>query len=189
MTSKKPSAWWYAVAAAIAVIGGGSSVFYGCGRAIEGIRSMDRYLVPGEHDLQLPAGRTTLFYERDSEVDGVRYTTSDTAVAGMTCTLTAPDGTQVRLQAPSMDQSYNLGGYSGRSALVADVDQAGTYRLACAHDSPPGPTMVLAIGEGFRVKSIILAIVGFAASLFIAVPVLVITLIRRRSRVPPTYRR
>lgn len=188
MTSKKPSAWWYVAAAAIAVIGGGGSVFYGCSQAAKGIRSMDRYVVPGEHDLQLPAGRTTFFYERDSEVDGVRYVTSDTAVLGLSCTLTGADGTRVELGKPSMDQSYSLAGYSGRSAMAADVEQAGSYRLACAHDSPPGPTLVLAVGDGFSVKSILIAIIGGAAALFLAVPILVITLVRRRSRVPPAYR-
>jgi len=177
---------WYAVAAAVLVLGGGGSVFFGCRHAVDGIRAMDRFVVPGEHDLQLDAGHTTFFYEPESSIDGVSYSAPE-SVTGLSCSLTSPAGQSIRLDAPGMTQTYDLAGYRGRSQFAADLERAGTYKLRCAYDSDPGPRVVIAVGEGFRVKAILLFIVGFAASVFLSVPVFLITLIRRRSAARPHY--
>jgi hypothetical protein len=176
--SPKPSAWWYALAGAIIVIGSGVSVFHGCGAAKRSIARMDRHTQPGEHELELDAGRTLFFFE-----------SAPPQAARLGCRLTAADGRSLPLAPPSVRQSYDLGGYHGRSQFAADVEEPGRYRLACAYDGPPGPPVTVAAGEGFSVGSILLAIVGVAGSIFVSVPIMVITLIRRRSRSRPDYTR
>ncbi|HTM22794.1 MAG TPA: hypothetical protein VL172_19865 [Kofleriaceae bacterium] len=175
---RKPSAWWYAVACAIIVIGSGASVFYGCGAAKRSIAGMDRHQQPGAHQLQLDAARVTLFFE-----------SAPPEAATLDCRLTGAGGKSVPLTAPSVTQTYDLGGYHGRSQFAAEVEEAGRYTLTCAYPGGSGPPVTVAVGGGFSVGSILLAIVGVAGSIFISVPIMVITLVRRRSRSRPDYTR
>jgi hypothetical protein len=169
---RKPSAWWYGVAAAIMLLGSGAALWHGRSATHPAMAGMDRHTVPGEWDQPLAAGRTTFFVESPG--------------APPQCTLTGPPRAKIAFEEPPIVQKYDRGGYAGRSFRQADVDEAGTYHLRCT--STDGPKVV-ATGDGFSVRTIIPAIIGSAASIFIAVPIMAITLIRRRSRNRPDYAR
>jgi hypothetical protein len=168
--ARRPSGWWYAVGAAIIVLGCGLSVWHGRGATHRAMAAMERHTAPGEWDVQLTAGRTSFFVESPG--------------APPQCTLTGPPRAKIIFEEPPIVQRYDRGGYVGRSFRQAEVDEDGTYHLACT--SADGPKVV-ASGDGFSVRNLIPAIIGSAASIFLAVPIMAFTLIRRRSRNRPDY--
>jgi hypothetical protein len=146
---------------------------------------LQRVVVPGAAELTLSEpGRYTVFHEWQSTVGNTFYRADD--ISGMTVTVVeAAGGREVALRAPGMQGRYNLGGHSGVSVLEFDVATAGGYRLGAAYaDGRAEPLTVLAVGRNFAgdLVATILGTVAFAlAGLGSAVPIFVVTLLKRRS--------
>jgi hypothetical protein len=101
---------------------------------------MRRVVMPGKVQIVLPAGRTTLYGERRSIVDGKVYRTEE---LGYRCRALDPAGREVPL-ATSPSVSYEVGGYEGSADIDLDIPAAGTYVVECEGPSP----FVIAIGQG-----------------------------------------
>jgi hypothetical protein len=137
------------------------------------IADMQRVVMPGRAEIVLPAGRSTLYAESQSIVDGKVYQVGENF--SLRCGIGSADGTQARLESSSSTVSYSLGDYAGQNAMDVHAGAAGTYVLEC---EAPG-TFVMAIGGGIG-TSIVLAVVGGLAAAAGALMTLVVWIKRRR---------
>jgi hypothetical protein len=118
------------------------------------IGDMHRVVMPGKTELMLPAGRTTLYAERRSSVDGKAY--SQPEEQSFRCGVTDAAGNDMGLASAASNVSYSIGDYAGRSAFDLQLGQPGTYVLAC---EAPGP-FVIAIGQGAGAWIVVAALGG-----------------------------
>ncbi len=182
---KRPSKWFYLLAAFLPFAGCGATMFQvltGLGGRLDGL---ERAVVPGEVEVDLVAGKSTVFYEQKSRVDGVVYQTGE--LSGLRCGLTDPQGGQVALENPTGSQTYTMGAYAGSSVFELDTPHAGTHKLACAYPAlddgsdAPGSKVVLAFMPGSLFGGIFTLllpmIIGLLAGLGTAITVFIL---RRR---------
>jgi hypothetical protein len=167
------SAGWYGVVfglfgTAIAI------ALTGFNQSNETVTGMQRRLMPGKHEIALAAGRTTLYFEERSEIDG-RVIEAPPSLE-LHCTMTDEAGRQARIETPASDLRYEVERYRGHSALDVQINAPGTYALACQGPTP----FVLALGGGigaWRVVAIVGGIVPAIAGLLLAA---LVTIKRRR---------
>jgi hypothetical protein len=136
------------------------------------VKDMHRVVMPGKAELMLPAGRTMLYVERRSIVDGKAY--SQPEEQSFRCGVTDVAGNDIQLASASSNVSYSIGDHAGRSAFDLQLGQPGTYVLAC---EAPGP-FVIAIGQGAGAW-IVVAIIGGLTTLGGVILFLVVLLLRR----------
>jgi hypothetical protein len=177
-----PSKLWYVAGVAILVGGIGGAVWYGVTTVIGSIDDMQRFVVPGEHELELAAGDHTLYYERTSTVNGVAYHTE--RVVSLQCGLRFGQE-PIEMRAPSMNETYTMGSRSGASVAAFTADQKGTYTLDCAHEDGP---VVVAVGDAFSFKVIIIAIVMAFLGLIAGAVTIALTYQRRLNAMNPPPR-
>jgi hypothetical protein len=177
-TRKKPSAYFYLLALGILVFGISGSLVQGCGAAVESVASMERFAVPGEHEMELSPGEQTIFYERHSRLDGEVFTGPETP-GNLVCQVASAGGGELEVRKPTIDESYDLGDYHGRAAWAFEVPRPGRYRLSCELPDPD-TRIVVAIGQGFSVGDLLIAILGVTFSVMISVIISLVTFLRRR---------
>lgn len=112
----------------------------------------NRVVVPGSMPLQLEkAGDYTIFYEHQSVIDGMVYSTPQ-SLTGLQVELTGPDGNAITLE-PSSGGTYNVGQRSGNGLFDFKAAQPGTYTLNAGYpDGSTEPRVVLAVMQGFMRK-------------------------------------
>lgn len=175
-----PGRKWYVVAGIVFVVGVcafGAMLFFG----IRGLgRDFARFAAPGAIEIEVTEpGRWTIYRETGS-LGGIVYETYD--VSGIEVEVTAPDGTFVPLQAPSVSQSYNMPGRHGYSVFEFHAGAAGRYRIEASYPTGSGSPALFAVGRGFSMKLmvLILASVGTAlATGLLSVGIAVVTFVRR----------
>lgn len=181
----RPSGWWYVAAGVIFTAGFGVfawGMVTGFAQMFGGISSNQQVVVPGERTVSLPSpGHYTIYHEYLSTVDGKVFSRAG-SMSGLTCKLVGKaTGRQVPLSAPTMNETYNIGGRSGVSILGFTIDAPGEYVLS-ASGPDDGGQAVLAVGRGFNWGSLTRMIAsGLAMGLCILVGVLifVLTIIKR----------
>lgn len=173
----KPGKWLYVLAGVVAVGGSSASLYSGCSGAADSIRDMRRAVSPDASVVELPAGRHGVFYESVSSVNGASI--RDSGPRQLRCDLTGPEGDAVELTTIGRVERYNLAGYSGELLWDIEVERGGAHLLTCSSDR--GGQYVVAIGEGFTVGDVMIAIVGGAASVMVGLAIFFLAFIRRRS--------
>lgn len=168
-----PSRLWYAAGAAIMVLGIGGAVWYAVGTVIGSVDDLERFVIPGTHEIELAAGDHTLYYEHRSTVDGVAYHTEQPA--SFTCSVHLGQEV-VPLRSPSMDETYSYGSRAGASVAAFTADQQGTYTLECEREGGP---VVVAVGDAFSFKVILIAIVLAFLALIAGAATIAVTYYRR----------
>jgi hypothetical protein len=162
---------WYLVAAAL-ILPGISLAVMGFSLLSSTIADMHRVVMPGKAELTLPAGRTTLYAEERSIVDGKAYGMAEGV--SFRCGVTDAAGNAMALASSSSNVSYSIGDYAGRNTFDLELGQPGTYVLACEAPSP----FVIAIGRGVGAW-IVVATVGGIVGCFGLILGLAVLLVRR----------
>jgi len=140
--SRMTSKVWYWVAAGLFLVG--TSVVIMAAQMLQSAaRNMPRVVMPGKAELVLPVGRSTLYVESNSLVDGKAYR-ADTAIR-YRCSLSDETGKAVPLETSTVKSTYAGGDYAGESAFEVRIATAGTYTLACESSADP---FVIAVGGG-----------------------------------------
>lgn len=175
---KRPSAWLYVIGLAVIVIMSVVAIVLFV-TGILGSAPDTRFVVPGEQELEFKdTGEYSLFYEYQSTVDGVTYSTAE-HLTGMVVTLHSLDGSlEVPLEDASVSTTYTIGSRSGVLLANFSIDESGTYVLTAQYqDGRTAPDVVLAVGRFSFVKmllpGILLGFVGFVAGVLLLVWVLV----------------
>ena len=145
--SKAPSPWFYAIGPAVIVITSAVAIVF----FVLGIVNMapdTRVVVPGSHELELKSGTYTVFYEYNSSVGGVAYSTSE-YLDGMVVTVRSQDGSGVvPVKDTSTNSNYQIGSRAGASMFQFHIDEPGTYVLTARYeDGSTKPSVVLAVGQ------------------------------------------
>ena len=180
--SKRPSAWFYLLVFLLPVGGclvTATSFIKGTGGIADMVAGMHRVVVPGEANVDLDAGKYTVFYEHHSVVDGATYATGN--LNGLRCSVHDQDGAEVTLTAPSASMTYSFGNHAGSAIWTLEAARTGTYVLSCHFDSDEGGKVVLAFLSGSftgeLLKTILPAVLGM---LFGFGAFLTIFILRRR---------
>jgi len=139
---------WFVLAGVIAIAGfvaAGLQVYSGIG-AVEG--RLMQVVMPGSAVLNLKEpGTYTIYYERQSVVDGRVYAGS--GVGGLRLSMRGPGGDDVRLVANSGGASYKFGSREGRSIYSFTATTAGEHRITgTLPDGRSEPKVVLAVETG-----------------------------------------
>jgi hypothetical protein len=114
------------------------------------VRGLQRSLLPGRAEVTLAAGRSTVYVEHRSVVDGKPIEIAD---ANATCTLTDAQGTELPMLSAAGRTRYAFGDYAGRRIADVAIPAPGTFTLACTG------TGVVAIGGGLGAWFVV-ALVG-----------------------------
>lgn len=149
------------------------------------IDSFPRVVVPGEAQLNLPAGEYTIYSEQPGRSDGA--TLGKDAVAGLSCRLTDPSGRPVTVRTPLGSTSYTVNAHSGVSLFVFQALTDGRYQLACDYGQQNGPSTVLAFDRAGTSLGVVALVSGIGTSAAGLVVCALVYLRRRRwARATPT---
>lgn len=150
---------------------------------------MHRVVAPGSEQVELAdTGSYTIFYEYESRVDGVEYSTGSSTPSLNISVIRVSDGAEIPVRSNVMSTSYSTTNRAGHAIRSFDIDQAGEYTIAAEYaDGRESPEIVLAIGQGV-VRQIITSVGAFFGSgiifcslTLIAGAFALITFLRRRS--------
>ena len=163
---------WYLVAAGLMICAASIAIiaWTQMGSRVEGLQ---RVVMPGSAKLTVPAGVSTLYFERESVVEGKAYSTPGPFT--YQCDFVEKGNVELR---PSPGKvSYSISGFSGRNAFDVDTKVAGDYTLQCS--SQNNQQFVLAFGRGVG-SAVVVAVVALFPFLLGVAGVLAIYLIRRK---------
>jgi hypothetical protein len=180
-----PGRKWYAIALLILVVGGVAAA----GVILLGLsgltRELPQILVPGDATLTVNRpGTYTIFFERDTVVNGQIYSTSGD-LSSLRVRVISPNGAPISLSEPAVGTTYSIGGRSGVAVLACDLSQPGTYALEAGYaDGRREPRGVLAIGLGVgaRIATTILAAFALGGGAALAALVVAAVTFRQRRR-------
>lgn len=145
-------------------------------RLIDSTEHMPRVVVPGKGEIQLDPGDYIVYGETRSLYRGELYMATSLKLR---CAMADASGGAIELTAPRGSSTYEMGSFSGQSMFHLTIPHAGVYRLSCEGEG--GPTTI-AFGRG-GIGEIVVIILGMMGALFgPGVTVLVVYLLRRRSR-------
>lgn len=163
--SRLTSRVWYLVAVGFLISAIGVAVI-GYTQMRSTIDGMRRVVMPGKDEIVLPAGLTTLYAEQRSRIDGTVY---EADPAGTFRCSVSVGGREMPLVVPTSSVSYELAGYAGHNAFDVQIDEPGTYTVACDADQ----RFVMAIGRGVGawLMMMVIAIVPAMAALAITLVV------------------
>jgi hypothetical protein len=173
MGGKLTSRVWYAVAAGL-IVPGVALMVMGFGQLSSAVEEMRRVVMPGKLEIVLPAGRTTLYGERRSIVDGKVYRTE---ALEFRCRALDLEGRAVPL-APAPAVAYTVGGYEGSADIDLDIPAPGTYVVECEGPSP----FVLAVGQGIGTWIVLMIAGAVPAGLGMLVALVVLIKRTRQKR-------
>ncbi len=138
---------------------------------------LERVVVPGSQELELSeTGTYTIFYEYESTVGGVDYSTGSTPPNLRIEIERVDDGADIPVRSAGFSTNYDLWDRAGESIRRFDVDRPGTYLITAEYaDGSDGEEIVLAIGEGVG-RGILTSVGAFlgAGFLFCAMTLLAI---------------
>jgi len=173
---RQPSTGGYWIAAAVFLLGTVGSIIWFVVSIVNTISlpdGFDRIPVPGERTIRLEEGEWTLYHEYRGATTGF--------AADPDVVITGPDGDEVPVRSVTVEESYEVGGREGRAFGKFTADVAGAYTVTVLGE-PGGRSQQVAVGQFVDLSSV-LGIVGSivvgAIAFFVAVTVLVITLVRR----------
>jgi len=201
---KKPSAWYFGLAGLALVMGcviAGLIAFRtvpGLPGALESgvnIDDLTQVVVPGEAEIKFDEpGAYAVYYEYQSEVDGVRYAGTERPPA-LDCLMTGVhSGKQVR----AVPDYVETNRYStmrdervGVLMMSLTVDRPDTYTFACRYaNGNSDPQVVVAVGPNFVWEfldvsaraglSLLAGVVVFLASVLAAIVIVIVVGIRRQ---------
>lgn len=170
MTSRK----WYWLVPALAVAGIAHLVFEITWLGSD-VEAMQRVVMPGSASIELPAGDTTLYFERTSLLSGEVYEV--TGSVQVRCRVTGPAGEPVPMVRPTSSVRYQFNRYAGVNMFDLQVDAAGTYLLTCEAPS----RFVFAAGRGVGTR-IVVAVIGMLVIVGLGVASFFVVRARRRSQ-------
>lgn len=138
-----------------------------------------RLVLPGSQEIELETGDYTLFYEHQSLLNGVVYTT-DTTVPGIRFFVMAPDESGVELTTPSVNEDYELEGRAGYSVVHFTVDETGMYTVGGNYpDGPIGAFFIFALGKSSS-GPLLLALFSLIGGVGISAVLTISTFVSRR---------
>lgn len=182
--SRMTSKVWYVVAGGLIVIALAIGLT-GFSQFMSTVEDMRRVAMPGQAEIVLPAGFSTLYVEHRTVVDGKAIDASWASGSieapvglGFQCALTDPDGKAVPLEHSASSVSYSFGSYEGQSMFDLRAGAAGTYVLAC---EAPGPFGV-AVGYGVGTWIVVAVVGGLVPGLGGVFTFLLVLIKRRRQR-------
>jgi hypothetical protein len=153
------------VVIAIAVAGIAMSSAYS---TMEG---MQRVVMPGDADITLPAGPSTLYVETTSKI-GDRVIESD-GNWNFRCKVSGG----VDLHKPGSDVRYSFAGYTGHNAFDVDAPTGGKFTLSCESEGKDAFVIAIGAGVGAWIVIGVLAVVPLLGG----IALLLVTFLRRRS--------
>jgi hypothetical protein len=165
------SRWWY-LAPLLALGVAGAAIGLGLSRSQAAIEELHRVAMPGEHEIMLPAGPTTLYAEARPGAPPLGETQ-------VRCGLRGPDGA-VELRPVTAHVSYDLGAFAGHSVLDVELAVAGPYQLRCRADD--GGPFVIAIGSGIGARIVVAVVSGLVPALLGVIALIAIFVRRARQR-------
>lgn len=120
------------------------------------VDSMQRLVMPGEHEIELAAGAHVLYAETRSAVGGTSHVWHGGALQ---CTVVEiASGRPVPLTATTMSESYSFGAFEGQSMFELDIATTGRHRVAC--QVATGGPMTVALSHGHVLGGMIYAMLG-----------------------------
>ena len=162
---------WYLVGAGL-IVSAATMVIIAFSSMIDRIEGMQRIVMPGKAEITLPAGRSTLYLERRTILDGAR---ESTALPSQCKVLDPPSATIV---GSSTSVEYAIGSYEGRSAFDVEVADAGKVTIECTGQQAGAP-FYFAVGRGVG-SAIVVGVIGIFPFLVGLVVTLVVFFKRRR---------
>lgn len=163
---------WYLVA--FGLIGTALAIAWtGFNQMREVVETMQRREMPGSHEVTLPGGRATIYYEARSRLKERTFDTPSNLAFG--CHLARLDGKPHPLIPITAKVKYTSGDFSGRAVFDVEVVAPGSYTLTCDGQEP----YVLAIGGGIGAW-VIVAIVGGLMPGLAGLGVIVLVTVKRR---------
>jgi hypothetical protein len=179
-----PSRWYYGFSILVLIVG--FSIFgWWLFSSISNIAGgLIQVVTPGIADLNLQeAGEYTIFYENQSFVNGIYYSTSENIVGLQIEIVEKSTGNRLATYPPPGSFTYSFGSRSGRSILAFQISHPGRYQLNTFYSvDHQGPQVVLAIGRGLmeRIAStVVVSVVLFFGSIILSA-VLAIIIYRKR---------
>jgi|GEM_PF-5005048 len=186
-----PSPWFYAVGAAIAVVGIAASISFARARFHNTVGAMDRYVMPGDHVVDLEIDGYMIFWEKKTIIDGKPWAEAEPP-SGISCTvvpLVAIDENGavdrfavIEPQRVEATQPYALDDYIGQSVLQFDAITNGEHRLSCGYESGDGPTVAMALDDTGKSGWTVFYVVGGASAALLAGVAFVFGVYIRRAR-------
>ncbi|HHV97996.1 MAG TPA: hypothetical protein GXX36_00225 [Clostridiaceae bacterium] len=142
-----------------------------------------RVVMPGTETIEFTeTGKYTIYFEQRSNMYGKIYETND--INGLTLSLrNIETGEELELINTAFESSYNVGSRKGKSIFNFKVEKAGKYEIRGWYESDKDQKVVLAIGKGFvtaLVRTILLCIVTFFASVGVSVIIFIYTFNKRK---------
>ena len=137
--------------------------------AISTMEGMQRVVMPGQADVTLPAGPSTLYVETHSKI-GDRTIETD-GDFNFRCSISG-----LELHKPGSNVSYSLAGYKGHNAFDVEVATGGHFTLACQTESQQPFVIAIGAGVGSWIVIAALAVLPLLGGLAL----LIVTFIRRR---------
>lgn len=163
---------WYLVGAGL-VASALAIALTGFYQMTDSVRGLQRLAMPGQGQVTLAPGRTTLYYEHRSTLRGTAY--SAPAQMSITCRVTDAQERPQELAVSASSVQYAFGDFAGKSAFDLQLAGSGTYTVRCEAEQP----FVLAIGGGVGAW-IVVAVVGGLVPGLGGVLVCVLVWVRRR---------
>ena len=203
---KRPGVWYYGLAGLVLVLGCvvAAVVAYcalpdlpGALKTSLSLDNLTQVVVPGTAEIEFDEpGAYAVYYERESVVDGVRYTGSRQPPA-LECGLS---GRRTGARVAAVPDFVETNTYStrlnervGLQLMSITIDEPDAYTFACQYaDGASRPNVVVAVGPSFmweffnigaRVGLSLLAGLGvLLASMVLAVVIAIVVAVRRRPR-------
>lgn len=112
--------------------------------------NLQRVVGPGSEEVELDeTGTYTVFYEYQSQIDGVDFNAGQEIPHVDIEVERVSDGTQIDVSRTRGETSYNLRNHAGESIRQFSIDEPGMYRISVSYaDGSEEPEIVLALGEG-----------------------------------------
>lgn len=180
----KPSKIFYGISGVILVIGIILFVIILVSGIISSVDKLNnQVIVPGTKIIELnETGKYNIFFEYRSVIDGKVFDTNN--INGLICSLRNTKTDEfIKLDNSSVKSNYSVNGRAGKSIFEFAINETGKYELKAWYETGDGEDAVLVIGKGFGkelILTIMLSIGILFASLGLAIPVFIVTLIKRK---------
>lgn len=180
----KPSKIFYGISGVILVIGIILFVITLVSGIISSVDKLNnQVIVPGTKIIELnETGKYNIFFEYRSVIDGKVFDTNN--INGLICSLRNTKTDEfIKLDNSSVKSNYSVNGRAGKSIFEFSINETGKYELKAWYETGDGEDAVLVIGKGFGkelILTIMLSIGILFASLGLAIPIFIVTLIKRK---------
>lgn len=146
-------------------------VLMGFSQMTDSVSGLQRAVMPGRTEVTLAAGRTTIYLEHRSVVNGVPYELKPDRIL---CTFADAQRKPLELNQVMGRTKYSYGDYAGRSVFDVSIPAPGTYTIECTGSG------VIAVGGGVGTWIVVAVVGGLVPGLGGLALCLVVFLKRRR---------